>query len=126
MANVEPGEARYEDSDRITQEKETAAGNQGDAVAFGANGTLVAADGSNGFAGILGSPAEAGSVAVQKHGITPANVKAGVTAGDALEPKADSTLGGVGDGSGGTTPAGPGDIRAESDESGGVAEVYVP
>lgn len=129
MASVEPGEEKYEDSDRITQTSENGAGEQGNALAYGSGGGMVLTSGDNGFAGIQGStPNGAGdSIAVQKHGITPATVAAGVAAGNRLVPGADGVLQTTDEDASGTAdPAGPGDIRAESDEDGGIAEVYVP
>lgn len=127
MANVDPGEPKYEDSDRITETSANGAGKQGSAVAFGSNGDLVLTSGSNGFAGIQGStpPKNGGSVALQLQGIVPALVSASVSKGDAVEPAANGELAPVSDGSGGTKSAGPGDIRVMSDSANGIAEVLL-
>lgn len=91
MAQVDPGEPKYEDSDRITKASANGTGDRGDPVAFGTGGDLVMADGTNTFAGVLGSTPEEGgeSVALQVQGIVPVNVTGAVAEGDVVSPSGD-------------------------------------
>jgi len=131
MSNVDPGEPKYEDSDRITETSANGAGEEGSAVTFGANGDLVLTSGSNGFAGIQGSTPSAGgdSVPLQLQGIVPAlvspTVGTSVSKGEKLVPDANGELTNVDDGTGSAVEAGPGDIQAVSDSDSGVAEVLL-
>ena len=130
MAEVDPGEPKYGDGNRIPYTLGSDAAVAGDAVAISASsGDLVLADGSNGFAGVLGTQTEAGDpenaagigsgskVALQTDGVARANVAAGVTAGVKLAPSGTSgELGTVdSDGDGTADRAEPGDVMALTD-----------
>jgi len=141
MPEIDPGEQKYPDADSVRYDLDSDAAVSGDAVTISsANGGLVLTDGSNGFAGVLGTPtaaegaelgAESGDVVlVQVQGIVRAKVSAAVggsvSAGEQLVPGANGALVNVDDG-GSPAQGGPGDLQAWSDEDAeGFALVRVP
>lgn len=134
MAHLDAGAPSFEDGDRITLA--VAPGiKAGTAVTFDPSaGHLVQADGSNGFAGILGlgtvENTEVQKTAVQIQGIVACLLNTSTTPepGYALEVAASGNLTVKTDGSGNAVKAAPGELQVfpSEDDTAGVYEVRLP
>ena len=142
MAKVSAGSRRYEESDSVPYELGSDAAVAGDAMTISAaSGALVLTDGSNGFAGVLGSSTVEGGdeygaasgdrVNLEIQGIVSAKVSAtvgsSVSPGEKLVPGANGVLENVDDGTGSPVQAGPGDVQAWGEpDTDGFALVRLP
>lgn len=129
MAHLDAGAPSFEDGDRITLRVSTGL-RAGTAVTFNGSGVLIQADGTNGFAGVLGIGTEDNTdvqkTAVQVQGIPAAIVQGTVTAGQKLEVAGNGEFQGVTDGSGNAVMAGPAELKALPSEDPDVTEVMLP